>query len=374
MAEALKNVFDETVVRSIAHDLRRAHPPFDERAFVKACLRGLDGLSLTQRAAHITEAMRRYLPRDFEAAAGVLSASLGPELAGTEQNGLSPFRYMPYTLFVSRYGLDHFETSMRLQHELTKRFTAEFSVRAFLVARPEETYTRLVAWARDPSVHVRRLVSEGTRPRLPWAQRLKGFQEDPRPVLALLELLKDDPERYVQRSVANNLNDIGKDHPDVVVAVCQEWLKGASGASGRVWIVKHALRSLIKKGNRGALSALGASAAPRVHVRALSFEPRRVSLGGALSASFELASLADVEQDLLVDYAVHFMKANGERRPKVFKLKRLTLLRRAKVELSLRVSFADMTTRKHYPGVHSIDVLVNGEVFPLGELEIGPRR
>src|SRR5262249_34126743 len=155
-----------------------------------------------------------------------------------------------------------FEPAMRAQYELTKRFSAESSIRAFLMQYPEATYARLLEWARDGSVHVRRLVSEGTRPRLPWAPRLRAFQDDPRPVIALLELLKDDPERYVQRSVANNLNDIGKDHPELAVEVCRRW--SARTSPGRAWIVRHALRSLVKKGHRGALEAVGAGSRPKV--------------------------------------------------------------------------------------------------------------
>jgi 3-methyladenine DNA glycosylase AlkC len=368
VADPLKNLFDERAIRALARDLRRAHPRLSERGFVAACLRGLDELSLTARAAHIAEVMRRTLPEDFVAAAEILLRSLGPELASSDVFGLEPLLYMPHAVFVARFGLDHFEVSMRLQYELTKRFSAEGSIRAFLVKYPEATYERLIAWAKDPNVHVRRLVSEGTRPRLPWAPRLREFQRDPRPVIALLELLKDDPERYVQRSVANNLNDIGKDHPDVAVDLCQAWSNGAP--EGRRWIVKHALRSLVKKGHRGALATLGVSAAPRVRVRAPKFEPRSVAIGGSLCVSFEIASTADVHQDLLVDYAVHFVKANGSRRAKVFKLRRLVLQGSARVRLDARVSFASMTTRKHYPGTHALDVLVNGETFPLGEFEV----
>src|SRR5262249_59566100 len=168
---------------------------------------------------------------------------------------------LPHVLFVQKQGLDDFEPAMRAQYELTKRFSAESSIRAYLVRHPDATYARLRTWAGDESVRVRRLVREGTRPRLPWAPRLRAFQEDPRPVIALLELLKDDPERYVQRSVANNLNDIAKDHPDVAIETCRRWLDGAS--EDRAWIVRHALRTLVKKGDRRALNAIGAGDRPR---------------------------------------------------------------------------------------------------------------
>lgn len=368
MAEQLKHFFNDEVVRAIAGDLARAHPPFAERAFVAACLDGLAALELTARGWHIAEVMRAHLPHPFPAAAEILVASLGPELAHAESFGMAPFRYLPHVFFVQKYGLDDFEPAMRAQYELTKRFSAESSIRAFLVRHPEATYARLVQWASDDSVHVRRLVSEGTRPRLPWAPHLRAFQADPRPVIALIERLKDDPELYVRRSVANNLNDIAKDHPDLAVEVCRRWLDGASPQ--REWVVRHALRSLVKQGHRGALAALGADAKPSIRIGDVHLDPPRVRLGGKLRFSFTLTSTGKRDQELLVDYAVHFVKANGQIRPKVFKLRKLTLEPTARVELGGTVSFADLTTRRHYPGRHRIEVLVNGIAHPLADFEV----
>jgi 3-methyladenine DNA glycosylase AlkC len=257
---------------------------------------------------------------------------------------------------------------MRAQYELTRRFSAESSIRAFLLRYPEETHARLRAWAGDDNVHVRRLVSEGTRPRLPWAPRLRAFQEDPRPVIALLELLKDDPERYVQRSVANSLNDIGKDHPDLAVEVCRRWSAGASPA--RAWIVRHALRALVKKGHRGALEMLGVGRWPAVRISGVRLVPRSIKLGGTLRFSFAIVSTGTAVQELLIDYIVHFVKANGATRPKVFKLRTLALSPGERVELGSTVSFKDLTTRRHYPGRHRIDLLINGIPHPLAEFDV----
>lgn len=372
MAEKLKHFFGERIVCAIAKDLRRAHPQFRERHFVAACLSGLSRLELTARALHIADAMHDHLPRPFAVAADILVASLGPELTHTDAFGLEPFRYLPHVFFVQKHGLGDFEASMRAQYELTKRFSAELSIRPFLERHPEETYTRLLAWARDDSVHVRRLVSEGTRPRLPWAPRLRAFQEDPRPVIALLEMLKDDPERYVQRSVANSLNDIAKDHPELAVEVCREWLIEAPPA--RRWIVKHALRSLVKKAHPGALKILGVSGKPRISVAGVRLVPADVRIGGLLRFSFEIISTSNRAQELLIDYAVHFVKSNGTTRPKVFKLRKLELPPAGRAELGSRISFEDLTTRRHYPGRHRIDLLVNGVAHPLAEFEVRPRQ
>ncbi len=364
MADELRDFFNEALVRDIARDLKRAHSSLKDKAFVAECLDGLAPLSLTGRAAHIAAVMVRHLPADFATAAEILERSLGSPHASTETFGMSPFKYMPHTMFVATHGLQHFDASMRLQYEITQRFTAEFSIRAFLNAHPEATYAQMVEWTADDNPHVRRLASEGIRPRLPWAPRLRHFQKDPAPVLALLERLKDDPELYVRRSVANNLNDIAKDHPDVVVDVCRRWLTGATPE--RRWIVKHALRSLVKSGHQGALDLLGAGAAPKIRLADTRITPTRVKKGGRVECSFTIVSTGRTTQDLLIDYVVHYVKADGRTSPKVFKLTRTELAPRQSLPLRMAIKLGDLTTRKHYPGVHAIELKVNGRRFELG--------
>lgn len=370
MADQLKHFFDEPVIRSIAGNISRAYPPFPVDEFATACMAGLAELELTDRARHIADVMAAHLPGPFAADAAILLASLGPEAPPTGETGFGAFQYLPHIFLVQARGLEDFEAAMNAQYELTKRFTAEWSIRAFLVRYPEATYARLQEWAGDSNVHVRRLVSEGTRPRLPWAPRLRAFQQDPHPVLALLEMLKDDPERYVQRSVANNLNDIAKDHPDLTVAVCREW--SVAAPPGRAWIVGHALRSLVKAGHTGALEIIGAGAEPRISIGRVELAPTETALGGTLRFSFEIASTTTETQDLMVDYAVHYVKANGSTRPKVFKLRRFALEPAASLTLGGTISFKDLTTRRHYPGRHRIELLVNGVRQPLAAFDVHP--
>ena len=368
MATQLKTYFDAALVRGVAADILRAWPPFDRRGFEALALKDLDALELTPRAWAVADALHAHLPREFAKAVGILTRSLGPELTTSGEFGFEVFRYLPHVFWVSKHGLEHPDAALRFQHELTRRFTAEFSLRAFVERHPERTLDVLRRWARDPNVHVRRLVSEGTRPRLPWAPRLKSFQKDPTPALELLDLLKDDPELYVRRSVANHLNDIGKDHPDLAARVAAAWSRGAS--EERRWIVRHALRDLVKKGHRGALAVLGAGAAPKVAVGRARLSPASPRRGGGMSFTVELRSRARKAQDLLVDFAVHFAKKNGRTSPKVFKLTRLTLPPGAGVPLSGKVSFRPMTTRKLYPGAHALDLRVNGVVFPLATFRL----
>jgi 3-methyladenine DNA glycosylase AlkC len=367
MAEPLKTFFNARLVERLAAALHAASPAFPRDTFLREAATGLEGHELLGRARHIMEAMHRALPRDYPRAVEVLVRSLGPEREETEGSGMEVFFYMPHTLYVAEHGLEHFEASMHAQHALTKRFTAEFSIRPYLERHPERTLARLREWAKDANVHVRRLVSEGTRPRLPWASRLRAFQQDPTPVLALLELLKDDPELYVRRSVANNLNDIGKDHPDVLVRVAKAWMKDAPPE--REWLIRHALRTAIKRGEPAALEVVGARRPSGIEVRATAL-PKRASVGGAVDVRFEVTNRSGRSQALVVDLAVHFQKANGEAKPKVFKVRALTLGPGQTEEVGKRVSFAQLTTRKHYPGPHRFEARVNGQAMDLGTVQV----
>jgi 3-methyladenine DNA glycosylase AlkC len=305
------------------------------------------------------------LPRDYAKAIKLLLASL--DVAG---GGNAPFFYLPHTLFVSRHGLEHFELSMQAQYVLTQRFSAEFSVRSFIERYPEKTLALFKQWARDDNPHIRRLVSEGTRPRLPWASRLRDFQRDPTPVLALLELLKDDPEVYVRRSVANNLNDIGKDHPAMLVATAQRWMKDAS--EQRLWIIKHALRSAVKRADPQVLAVLGFGTAAKVELSAIEITPRNPRISERINVRFALTNSTRRAQEVLVDFRIHYVKANGVARPKVFKLKQLTLPAGTTVGFNKTVSLQEMTTRKHYPGIHHVEVVINGIAQPLGKFSLRP--
>jgi 3-methyladenine DNA glycosylase AlkC len=367
MPEQLKTFFDRSVVERLAAMLRASHPAFPEQRFLAEATDGLEAHELMGRARHIMQAMHRALPADFERAAGILVRSFGPEVEREELQGMGVFIYLPHSMYVAEHGLGHFEASMSAQYELTKRFTAEFSIRPFLERYPRETLERLRQWAGDANAHVRRLVSEGTRPRLPWAPRLRAFQEDPRPVLALLELLKDDPELYVRRSVANNLNDIGKDHPEVLVDTCARWKDGASPE--RQWVIRHALRSAVKRGDTRALSVLGFRGGGELEVKA-SFQPKRVRLGESVGVTLSVTNRSGTRQKAVVDFAVHFIKANGSARPKVFKGGEVDLPSGESCTFEKTISFATMTTRKHYPGTHRVEALVNGRATDLGSFTV----
>ncbi len=368
MAEPLKNSFGPDVPVWVADTIEAVFPDFEREVFLQVALDGYDKLELTPRARHISKALARVLPTDRDHAIRILIDSLGPEIGWDELTGMQSFRYLPFVFFVADEGLDCFETSMRAQYELTKRFTAEFSIRAFIERDPDKTLARLAEWACDPNAHVRRLVSEGTRPRLPWAPRLRGFQEDPSPVLELLEVLRDDPEEYVRRSVANNLNDISKDHPERALDVAERWWVDASRERRR--LVRHALRTLVKAGNSRALAVLGYRADSPITIRSVTSSPKEVEIGDKVRIEIELENPSEEEARALVDLRIHFVKANGATRPKVFKGAELALKAGGSALVRKSVSLAQHSTRKHYPGAHRVEVMLNGTVHPGDDFEV----
>lgn len=368
MAEPLKNSFGTDIPKKIAAMISAVHPQFDTQAFLYDALDGYEALDLTPRGKKIAQTLHTHLPSNYKDAIEILINSLGPVLDQTENMGMTPFVYMPHVFYVADYGLNDFELSMQAQYELTQRFTAEFSIRPFLIHHPEKTLAQLESWIDDPNPHVRRLVSEGTRPRLPWAQRLPAFQKDPEPVLNLLERLKDDPVLYVRRSVANNLNDIGKDNPEALVDTARRWMNNANDE--RRWLVRHALRSAVKRGEKDALKVLGYKSAGKVQIVDSKITPQPVRIGDTASLEFNILNEATKTQRLLVDLRIHFVKANGKTSPKVFKLKTLELAPQQSITLNKTISFAPMTTRKHYPGEHKIELLLNGQAQPVGVFEL----
>ncbi|HBN13592.1 MAG: DNA alkylation repair protein [Gammaproteobacteria bacterium] len=377
MAEPLKNLYGQEIPHRIADMISNASPIFDRQRFLDYVLPEYDGLELMPRGWHMADGLKHALPEDYETAIDILLASLPPArppvaetsaTADREGNTLAPFIFMPHTFFVARYGLNHFDASMRAQYELTQRFTAEFSIRPFLQQFPERTLKVLRGWTEDSSEHVRRLVSEGTRPRLPWASRLPAFQKNPEPVLSVLELLKDDPSLYVRRSVANNLNDIGKDNPDHLFETAERWLKNAS--PDREWIISHALRVAIKNGEPRALRLIGFGSKPQVSLSDINITPDVVTEGDSLAFSVTINSKVPASQSLLIDFVVHYLKANGSSRGKVFKLTRMELDGKQSVTVGKRISLKPMTTRKHYAGEHRLELLINGTAYPLGSFSL----
>ncbi|KZM50056.1 DNA alkylation repair protein [Labrenzia sp. OB1] len=370
--EPFKNNISPDLVRCLGGHFARHVRGFDRQAYEAAILSDLEQLELKQRAAHIADVTDRHLPDNLCERFAVLEAVLHPvtEIAfdrGSDEKGIRGWGIMPLGMIVSRSGLDDFEKSFALLKEMTRRATAEFDVRPFLDKDQDRALAIMAPWVRDRSVHVRRLVSEGTRPRLPWGMRLRRLVEDPSPTLPLLEALKDDPEDYVRRSVANHLNDIAKDHPDLVAELAARWLKGADRT--REKLVRHACRSLIKQGHPATLTAFGLNP-PEIRLEGLSIESPVVSYGDAVAFAADLVSTGGTSQDLVIDYLVHFRKANGTLSPKVFKWTKLRLAPGETISLARIHTIRPITTRVYYGGTQALSLRINGQDFGHVEFEL----
>ncbi len=366
MAEPFKNLIDADLVRVTGVHLRRTWRRFPRQEFERRALDGLAALELKARVAHVASALQATLPPAFDTAAEVLERSLAPARMDSDLSALRPgpdglagWAVWPLCAFVERHGLEQPERALRCLHALTQRHTAEYAIRPFLLQHPGLTFATLQHWVADPSPHVRRLVSEGSRPRLPWGVQLPPLIADPSPTLPLLVALQDDDSDYVRRSVANHLNDIAKDHPALVAEWLERHLPGASPS--RRSLLKHASRTLIKRGDARVLTAWGLGSALR-GAATLSITPRRAVVGGEVVLTVTLQSTATRAQQLVVDYAVHHVKANGATSSKVWKGWTLTLAARERRELVRRHSLRPVSTRRDHPGRHAVDLRVNGRV------------
>jgi 3-methyladenine DNA glycosylase AlkC len=357
----VRDVFNEGVVNQLATNLAQAWPGFDADGFRHSIHPTLKALAFSERNNLIRDRLWDFLPKDYPRALEIILKALPPEIPDCELTGYGGFIVLPQNEFVAKYGLDHYDLSMQALYQMTKRFSAEGAIRPFILKYPERTLTILSKWAEDENCHVRRLVSEGTRPRLPWTMQLKPFIQDPRPVLALLEKLKRDPVLMVRRSVANNLNDIAKDNPDLVVKTLRGWSKIEN--EDTQWLIRHAARTLVKQGNKDVLSVLGYSPKVELSVSKIRLDKPLVKMGDDLNFSFEIKSRANEAQNLVIDYIIHHVKANGKRTPKVFKLAQKTLGPREKISISKAHPFRLITTRKYYTGKHMLEIQINGTSY-----------
>jgi 3-methyladenine DNA glycosylase AlkC len=356
---ALKEIFNAQRLQHIADEMTAVYPAFDAGNFLKLAKKDLVELSVMQRMARVSECLHAVLPLDYAASLEVLRA-LAPRLN-------SGFVSMCLPHYVAIYGAHHFELSMDALKYFTAFGSSEFAIRPFLRRDLQNTLQRMHDWSLDDNEHVRRLASEGCRPRLPWSFRLERIQANPSLAAGILDNLKTDPSLYVRKSVANHLNDITKDHPEWVLDLIEGW---SLDNKHTAWIAKHALRSLIKQGNQRALAIIGAGGKPEVDIVDVRVHPPVIGLGEKITLSFAVKSTVADSQRLVIDYAIDYVKANGSTSAKVFKLKALTLPGHATESIARGQHIKELTTRRHYAGRHAVHVLVNGERLASTAFEI----
>ena len=356
-----KDRISPALIAGMGEDLKVAWPGFPEAEFEERATAGLAGLEMKGRVVHVADALAATLPDDFAKAAKVI----GKSLASLRMDGWAVYCVDDY---VARYGIDEPEVALPLMAKLTPRWSCEFAIRPFIEQHPELTFEYFDRWIESDDEHLRRLVSEGSRPRLPWGGHLKGFIADPSPTIALLDRLVDDPSPYVRKSVANHLNDIAKDHPELAIATAQRWIDEGGEADRRAWIVNHGMRSLVKAGNPDALRLVGYDHEAEVSITSFSVTPTEITIGDEVTIEFALT--ATEETPVMVDYAIHHAGSSGVRSAKVFKLKRLNLEPGTETAFLRKHRIREVSVRRIYPGSHLVEVQVNGRVLAAATVEV----
>jgi len=356
--ELMKNGLSDKAIQRIALAFSKVYPTFNIESFSKDVLNSYDSLELKERVNHIIAILHKQMPKDFIDTVKIFEKIPAIWDRGDSNDPLRSFAAWPIIDYIGVHGLTHPQESLAILKQLTNLFSAEFAIRPFIKEYPKVCHQQFLLWVNDESEDVRRLVSEGTRPRLPWGIRLHQFIENPNINIPLLTSLKDDSSLYVRRSVANHLNDIAKDHPELVIEVCKQWYKNANNELK--WLIKHATRSLVKYGYTDVFPLLGFTENPQVTISELSVPANNIKLGDKMPFQFILHSNSNDKQKLVIDYAIHFVKANGKQQAKVFKLKNIVIAKEDKKILAKQFSFKPISTRKYYVGEHKLEIFVNG--------------
>jgi 3-methyladenine DNA glycosylase AlkC len=349
MAERLKDMFfkDETV-REFSKTVKKHYPRFDEKKFYTTVFDDtFKDLELMQMSRHTTECLARLLPKSYKQAVKILVKAI-PELKG--------FEAFCVPTYVELHGTDDWDASLPAMAKITQYSSCEFAIRPFIKQDPSRALAFMLDLASDEHENVRRFASEGCRPRLPWAVALPAFKKDPSPILPILEQLKDDDSEFVRKSVANNLNDISKDHPELVLDICERWQGSSKSAD---WIIKRACRTMLKEGNRRAMLLFGFGDPKDLRIEKLTLGKKTVKISEKVQFSFQLNVSKKKKCKVRLEYIVYFAKAAGKTTKKVFQLSEKTYAPGTHT-VKKNHAFVDMSTRKHYPGKHRISIVVNG--------------
>lgn len=359
----IRDFLSPEVVRAIATKIKSKLQNFDQVGFQDDILSILDEQTYSERKENITNALIKYLPQDFEQSVGILLSILPPAYdSDVLDSTVQRFYLVTYTNYISVQGMNHYDISMNALYEITKRFTSEWDIRPFLLQYPKKSFALLAKWVKDDNAHIRRLVSEGSRPNLPWGKKLKFVAENPEgTTLPLLSMLQNDDSEYVRRSIANHLNDIAKYKPDLVVDTLASW-KNNKSTPEKDRLINHALRSLIKDGHNGALALIGYDDDFDITLK-FTKVTKEVAWGDNLEFEFTITNNRQDNKKLLIDYVIGYQKKSGTIADKVFKLKKVELASSAEIKFSKKQSFKPISTRVYYPGAHKISIQVNGQLI-----------
>jgi len=369
MAEPFKNMFNEQFFERFTKDLKRVINDFDAPGFVSQLMDDeWEGREFKQRIVHITTVLKKFLPADYkEAIAKILELldyveNIHPDYSVIDDTkyGLTLEYGMILDNYVEQYGLDDYETSVKAIEKITQFSSCEFSTHPFIIKYPNEMMAQMLVWSNHEHWGVRRLASEGCRPRLPWAMALPNLKKDPTPIIPILENLKNDPARFVRLSVANNLNDIAKDNPEIVFELAKKW----RGESKEVdWIIKHGCRTLLKQGNPEVMELFGLDGVKNISIENFQISNPKVKVGDSLEFSFNLLNNSNKKAKIRLEYGIYYQKANGTLTKKVHKISEKEYVANSTTRITRRHSFKVVTTRKLHLGLHQVSAIINGNEF-----------
>jgi 3-methyladenine DNA glycosylase AlkC len=356
MAEPLKNMYNPRFFEGFTTIVKEVLPEFQKQEFIKQVFdTEWEAKELKQRVRTIATALKNYWPGSYKEQLTAIIRMI--ELCGAK--GIrSSFEYIFFADFVEQYGLDDADTSLKAMERITQFISCEFAIRPFLLKYPDKVMKQMLQWSKHSHPHVRRFSSEGCRPRLPWAMAIPQLKKDPSPILPILENLKNDESLFVRKSVANNLNDIAKDHPELVVQLVKKW-KGTSKETD--WIIRHGCRTLLKKADAKVYQLFGLNGKTNCEVINLKLSKNKIKIGERLGFSFHLKNTHKKPSKLRLEYAVYYVKANGKQSRKLFKLAENNYEPNNQYSFKKEQRFQDFTTRKHFPGRHKIGIIVNGQ-------------
>ncbi len=362
----MKNLINRALLEKLATEIARVHPGFPKAKLLRLSP-SLEALELKARVLKITAELKILLPEKYPEAIRILMKTM-------ENDKLSGFDLWPISEYIGQFGLGHFDESLEAMTVLTQRFTAEFAVRPFFLKDQNRVLQFFIKNVKHKNHHIRRWISEGSRPLLPWGERLPQFVADPGPTLKLLDMLKFDDELYVRKSVANHLNDISKHHPELVIRTIEMWIKTTppEHLDKIHWIKRLGLRTLIKKGNKDALKLMGVTGQAKIKAGRIKLNQKSFRLNDRLEFQIELQSTAKKSQRLVVDYLIDFQKSQGKRGSKVFKLKVLDIAAGERVLLKKAHHLRKITTMTYYQGLHHLRIQVNGKILASSEWDFRP--
>ncbi|MDL2257192.1 DNA alkylation repair protein [Bacteroidales bacterium OttesenSCG-928-I14] len=376
MAEAFKNYYNEQFLERFSKDLILVIPDFDTRRFISQVIDNeWESRELKQRVTHIAKVLGQFLPADYKDAIAKILQVLDyvekrqPDFAKIDDNkfGLMLEYGAVLDSYVELYGLDDYETSVKAIERITQFTSCEFVTHPFIVKYPKEMMEQMLAWSKHEHWGVRRLASEGCRPRLPWAMALPNLKENPAPIIPILENLKNDPARFVRLSVANNLNDIAKDNPQVVIDLAKRW----QGESEEVdWIIKHGCRTLLKQGNTEIMELFGLGSVKNINIEDFHISTPKVKVGDSLEFSFKLLNKSDKKIKIRLEYGLYYQKANATLSRKVCKISEKDYANNSATQISRKHSFKIVTTRKLHIGKHQVAIIINGKEFEKYDFEL----